>query len=148
MGVIIKKAGPEYLNQLVDLFDAYRVFYEKASDKEGALAFLAERIQKKDSVIFLAFIENEAAGFIQLYPLFSSTQMKRMWLLNDLYTSSQYRGKGVGTALMEEAKKLCKNTSARGMYLETAKSNKEGNSLYPKVGFQIDEEHNYYYWEV
>jgi ribosomal protein S18 acetylase RimI-like enzyme len=32
--------------------------------------------------------------------------------------------------------------------LETAKSNIEGNRLYPKVGFELDEDHNYYEWST
>jgi hypothetical protein len=34
------------------------------------------------------------------------------------------------------------------MMLETAKSNKEGNQLYPKTGFELDSDHNFYEWTV
>lgn len=145
----IRRANIEDIPQLAALFDAYRVFYEKASDIEQADIFLSERIHKNESVIFVA--ENEAhmlTGFVQLYPLFSSTRMKRFWLLNDLYVAPEQRGKGISVALIDAAKELCSISGSCGMMLETAKSNLIGNNLYPKTGFELDEAHNYYSWDI
>ena len=118
----IRKASIDDIPQLATLFDAYRVFYEKTSDVEQAIIFLSERIQKNESVIFVA--ENEEkqlTGFVQLYPLFSSTRMKRFWLLNDLFVAPEHRSKGISVALIDTAKELCQTTESCGMMLETAK---------------------------
>lgn len=151
MEKIIRKAKLPQVDELAELFDQYRVFYENPSDIEGARQFLAERMVHEESVVFMSF-NNERdlipTGFVQLYPLFSSTKMKKLWLLNDLFVHSDYRGQGYGIALIEKAKELCRVSRSRGMYLETAKTNAEGNALYPKMGFELDEEHNYYNWEV
>ena len=144
----IRKASIDDIPQLAALFDAYRVFYEKTSDVEQAIIFLSERIQKNESVIFVA--ENEEkqlTGFVQLYPLFSSTRMKRYWLLNDLFVAPEQRSKGISVALIDAAKELCQTTGSCGMMLETAKSNVIGNNLYPKTGFVLDTAHHYYTWE-
>ncbi len=147
--MIIRKVELSDLRSLVVLFDQYRIFYKKEPDWEAAQSFLKERIEKKDSVIFAAFDENQQmTGFTQLYPLFSSTRMKRFWLLNDLFVDPNYRRQGISVALIEKAKELCRDSGACGMMLETAKSNVEGNNLYPKAGFQLDTAHNYYEWEV
>ncbi|RNC86004.1 MAG: GNAT family N-acetyltransferase [Balneola sp.] len=144
----IYQAGLEDLNDLAHLFDGYRVFYEQESDMEAAKAFLRDRIEKEESVIFISRNEGgQATGFTQLYPLFSSTRMKRLWVLNDLYVAPEFRGMGFSKALIERAKQLCKDTVAAGMYLETAKKNHIGNQLYPRTGWTLDEEHNYYFWE-
>ena len=144
----IRKASIDDIPQLAALFDAYRVFYEKTSDVKQAIIFLSERIQKNESVIFVA--ENEEkqlTGFVQLYPLFSSTRMKRYWLLNDLFVAPEQRSKGISVALIDAAKELCQTTGSCGMMLETAKSNVIGNNLYPKTGFVLDTAHHYYTWE-
>lgn len=144
----IRKASIDDIPELATLFDAYRVFYEKTSDVEQAIIFLSERIQKNESVIFVA--ENEEkqlTGFVQLYPLFSSTRMKRFWLLNDLFVAPEQRSKGISVALIDAAKELCQTTGSCGMMLETAKSNVIGNNLYPKTGFVLDTAHHYYTWE-
>jgi len=143
--MIIKPATLDELDSLVELFDAYRVWYRKTSDKETGKQFLSDRIDKKESVIFVAEESRSLVGFTQLYPIFSSTRMKRMWLLNDLYVSEKHRGKGYSKALIHAAKKHCKETGAGGILLETEQSNIIGNKLYPSQGFQL-EENNFYFW--
>lgn len=147
--MIIRKATIGDIRQLAVLFDAYRVFYEKDSDTAKARAFLSDRIQQNESVIFVAENEeNILTGFVQLYPLFSSSRMKRLWLLNDLFVAPEQRGRGISVALIDAAKELCRSTDSCGMMLETAKSNTIGNRLYPKTGFELDNAHNYYSWDV
>lgn len=144
----IRKATIKDLNWVVELFDKYRVFYERETDKEKALEFLSERLKLNDSEIFVAETnDNSLVGFIQLYPLFSSTRMRPLWLLNDLFVNKEYRGKGISKQLIETAKNLCIQTNACGLILETAKTNSIGNELYPNIGFSLDEEHNYYSWD-
>lgn len=143
----IRNAFKSDLEKLANLFDGYRVFYRKQSDLQGALTFLNERLQNKDSEIFVAANDsNELMGFVQLYPIFSSTKMQRLWLLNDLFVSEKYRSLSVSIKLIEASKELCRATGACGLNLETEKSNQIGNQLYPKTGFVLDSENNYYHW--
>lgn len=145
----IEKATLSDLEELNELFDGYRVFYERKSDKERSRTFLKERIKNNESAIYISRNkEGIATGFVQLYPLFSSTRMKRVWLLNDLYVDSNFRGQGFSKALIGKAKELCEETKAYGMMLETAKDNHIGNQLYPATGWTLDEDHNFYTWEV
>ena len=144
----IRKATINDLNLLVELFENYRVFYKKEPNKESAENFLSERLKLNDSEIFVTeTADNNLVGFVQLYPLFSSTRMQRLWLLNDLFVDEEFRGKGISKQLIETAKEFCKQTNACGLILETEKTNSIGNELYPKVGFSVDLEHNYYSWE-
>jgi len=145
---VIRKASLNDIGQLSRLFDAYRVFYKKDADVAGAKKFLSERIQNNESEIFVAEIDNSLVGFVQLYPLFSSTRMKRLWLLNDLFVDSKHRGKNISVLLMEKAKEFAIQTNSCGLILETAKTNDIGNSLYPRTGFALDNDHNYYSWDV
>ena len=145
----IKAATIDDLPGLARLFDQYRVFYEKEPDLKAAGIFLSERIKRSESVIFVADSDGgELIGFVQLYQVFSSTRMKRLWLLNDLFVEEKFRGKGISAGLIEQPKKLCRETGACGLILETAKSNHIGNALSPKTGFQLDEGHNFYHWDT
>ena len=135
------------IEQLSQLFDGYRVFYRKNSDIDAAKKFLLERLEAKDSEIYVAQNDdNQLTGFVQLYPLFSSTRMKKLWLLNDLFVDAKYRGEGVSIALINAAKHLVIDTGACGLFLETEKSNHIGNNLYPKTGFKLNEVSNFYEW--
>lgn len=141
-----RKATSEDLEQLSVLFDQYRIFYHKESDIPAAENFIKERIQNNDSEIFVAENSGVLTGFVQLYPIFSSTRMQRYWLLNDLYVNESHRGKGYSKELIEAAKDLCRSSNACGMLLETGKSNDAGNRLYPSCGFKIYDTVNFYEW--
>ncbi len=144
----IIKAEIKDIDALAKLFNEYRVFYEKEPDLEGAKKFLSERIINNESVAFIAYDDNNIPmGFTHLYPLFSSTRMARIWLLNDLYVNSDFRKLGAGEALIDKAKELVKNTNARGLMLETANDNTAAQNLYIKTGWIKDEEHSYFSWE-
>jgi N-acetylglutamate synthase-like GNAT family acetyltransferase len=110
--MLTRKATLEDLPQLSNLFDQYRNFYHKESDIDGAENFLKERLENQDSEIFVAEENGILTGFTQLYPLFSSTRMKRYWLLNDLFVNGNHRGKGHSKALIESAKELCRETKS------------------------------------
>lgn len=139
----------EYLEPLSILFDEYRIFYKCESDLASSKIFVSERITCSDSTIFVAMSEEERlTGFVQLYPLLSSIQMKRLWLLNDLYVNPNFRGLQISVMLIERAKQLARETSSAGLLLETAKSNTIGNSLYLKTNFVLDTDHNYYAWSL
>ncbi|WP_313000035.1 GNAT family N-acetyltransferase [Chryseobacterium gleum] len=141
-----RKAVVSDLPQLAELFDQYRVFYHKSSDIPAATNFLQERLERKDSEIFVAEENGKLTGFVQLYPIFSSTRMQRYWLLNDLYINEKHRGKGYSKELIEASKELCRSSNACGILLETGKSNDIGNQLYPACGFELYDSVNFYEW--
>ncbi|WP_375447389.1 GNAT family N-acetyltransferase [uncultured Fibrella sp.] len=146
---MIRPATPADLDALAQLFNAYRIFYEKPAALSEGRQFLADRMARNESVIFVAeLVPDTLVGFMQLYPLFSSTRLKRLWLLNDLFVDAGYRGQGHSLGLIEAAKQLCYQTDACGLMLETAKTNQIGNALYPRAGFTLDDAHKYYSWDV
>ena len=131
----IKKASIEDIAKVAFLFDAYRVFYKQPSDLQKAFDFLEQRIAKEESTIFLAMLKEEAVGFVQLYPIFSSVSLKRAWLLNDLFVAESARTQGVGEALLQEAKQYGKETDAAFIILQTADDNYKAQSVYEKNGW-------------
>ena len=144
-----RKATSKDVEHLSELFNAYRMFYQKTSAIQSAKTFLEDRISNKDSEIFVAQnTTNKLVGFVQLYPLFSSTRMKKFWLLSDLFVHPEFRGKGMSIELIQKAKDLVLETKACGMFLETEKTNLIGNALYPKTGFVLNSDSNYYEWNV
>ena len=143
----IRQAKIEDLDAVTTLFEQYRAFYKCDANPEHARAFLADRINQNESIIYLAYHKDgkqeQAIGFVQLYPLFSSTAMKKLWLLNDLYVQDEHRRHKVGEALIDRASELVKATKARGMFLETQATNTIAQRLYEKKGFILNT--NYFY---
>lgn len=128
------------LDAVARLFDAYRQFYEKPADLPLARRYLGERFQRHESVIIVA--ENEAGeivGFTQLYPAFCSVIADRTYVLYDLFVTPSARGTGAGRALMEAAEAHARKAGAARLELQTAKTNKIGQSLYESCGWERDE---------
>ena len=142
----VREAKLSDLENLSGLINSYRMFYGKKSDLNVAEEFLRSRIENKDSKIFVCDLNNELSGFVQLYPIFSSTRVSKYWLLNDLFVDIKKRGKGYSKLLIERSKELVIESKACGMMLETEKSNDIGNMLYPSTGFKKNELCNFYEW--
>lgn len=144
----ICRVTQETIGEVVPLFNAYREFYGQSSDLQQAEQFIQERVMGAESIIFLAYLEEEPVGFAQLFPVFSSVAMKRAFLLNDLFVAKQARKQGVAQALMEQCYAYCQQEDARYMMLETARDNVQAQKLYEKMGMTIDETVYYYsiYW--
>jgi len=137
----IRQALPADVEVIAPLFDAYRQFYEQPADLALARTFIAERLEREESVIFLAERNGRPVGFVQLYPLFSSTarRPRRLWLLNDLYVTPEARQGGVARALMRRARRLAEETGACGLELATARTNTIGQRLYESEGYRLDD---------
>ena len=143
------RATLSHLDQLAVLFDGYRIFYKQASDIDACRSFLKERLENDESVIFS--VENEQSdllGFTQLYPLFSSVRVRRVWLLNDLFVAMNARRLGVGEMLMNAARDFAKETGARGVALETGVNNTSAQALYEKLGYERVEGAYWYFLGV
>jgi ribosomal protein S18 acetylase RimI-like enzyme len=142
--VSIRKATINDLDSLTELFNSYRLFYQQESDIPGAKSFIKERLLNEDSVVFIAYEEGKAVGFVQLYPTFSSVSMKRSWILNDLYVNASARKKGFGEKLLQKVIEFAEETGAKGLSLETGEDNLTAQRLYEKIGFK--KESNYFYY--
>ena len=137
----VVRAGRNELDDLAHLFDGYRKFYGQRSDPAAARAFLRDRIERDESVIYVAYADaREAAGFTQLYPSFSSVSLKRLWILNDLFVRSDIRRGGVGRALLERARQHAVETGAKGLVLNTAATNEAAQTLYESCGWTREDE--------
>lgn len=134
----------EHLEEVSQLFDQYRVFYQQPSNLEAAKAFLQERFQKGDSTMLVARDGSNLIGFTQLYPSFSSVALKRVWILNDLFVIAAYRRRGVATALMDAAESFVQQTEAVRIVLVTQVDNTAAQSLYESRGYSKDEAFYHY----
>ena len=137
--VVIRAASSvEDIDAVAPLFDDYRAFYKATPDQAGARAFLFDRWRLGESVLFIAFDDGEPRGFVQLYPIFTSVEMRRMWLLNDLFVRETARGTGVGRALMRRAEEHARETGAAGLTLSTATDNVTAKALYESERYEPD----------
>jgi ribosomal protein S18 acetylase RimI-like enzyme len=145
MTIKIRIAQLEDLEPLAELFNAYREFYEETSDIGLARRFLQDRLNNKDSIIFVAESagnENQAQqliGFCQLYPTFCSVIAAPICVLYDLFVDVNIRKSGAGKALMLTAHEYAADNGYVRLDLTTAKTNLTAQSLYESLGWVRDD---------
>jgi GNAT superfamily N-acetyltransferase len=136
--VTVRQAVFADLDALSALFDQYRVFQGKPSDRQAARSFLHARFDHGESVIFLAHIGASPVGFAQLYPSFSSTALARVFILNDLFVHEQGRRHGVATRLLSAVEGYAWSQGAARVTLNVAIDNTSGQALYEARGWSKD----------
>ena len=141
----IIKAQLQHADDVAVLFDLYRQFYHQKADLKLAQDFISNRIANNESIIFVAYQNGEAMGFVQLYPSFCSVAATKILILYDLYVAAVHRKKGVGEALMHQATALAKEIGAARLDLLTAVDNIPGQALYEKLGYMRANEGFYAY---
>ena len=143
----IQRITESQIDDIVHLFDSYRVFYKMKSDISASKVFLTERISRDESIIFAAYIGETAVGFVQLYYTFSSVSLEKSLILNDVYVTTEYRGNSIGQQLLLKAQEYCRSNGYKGLALETAIDN-PAQKLYEKLGWKKDYHCFHYFWQV
>lgn len=138
--VSVRQAVLSDLDAVAGLFDQYRQFQGKDADLTASRAFLHDRFNHAESVVFLATIQGEAMGFAQLYPSFSSTALARVFILNDLFVANAGRRGGVATALLAAVEAYAWSLGACRVSLNVAQVNVSAQELYDAAGWARDGE--------
>ncbi|WP_243298560.1 GNAT family N-acetyltransferase [Bacillus litorisediminis] len=142
--LLIRQAAIEDLPKIVPLFDSYREYFHQPKNPVKAEQFLFDRFQNLQSVIFIAEQEDKVIGFAQLFPIFSSLSLQRVWLLNDFYIAEGYRNKGIGKQLFAKVKEFALLTKSKGIELSVEHTNERAWHFWEKQGFKMDKKFRYY----
>ncbi|MBS8266725.1 GNAT family N-acetyltransferase [Mesobacillus boroniphilus] len=133
----IRPAEERDIPKLYDLMTQYIVgFYKKPEPNEAELKNLIQHLlDHPDSGLqFVAEREGEIVGFATLYYTFSTLQVKRAAILNDLFVSAEARGQKAGEQLFEKCLAHIRGNNFAYMTWETAKDNYAAQGLYNKMG--------------
>ncbi len=133
--VTIRSAEMADLNALLPLVQAYRVFYKQTADPEGERAFIQQHLRYGTSTIFIAELDGEPVGFMQLFRTYSTVHLANAWILEDLFVTPASRGRGVASALLDRALQVARESGASGMFLETAHDNPTAQRVYERAGW-------------
>lgn len=138
MNATVTHVQPVDLDAAAGLFDAYRQFYGQSPDVAAARDWLRNRLRFGESRVLLARRNGEAVGFAQLYPMFSSVRMARIWILNDLFVLPATRRQGIARTLLDAAADFAREDGAAAIQLETTRDNAAARATYRAAGWQED----------
>ncbi|WP_019786376.1 GNAT family N-acetyltransferase [Streptococcus sobrinus] len=142
--MIIRRIREKDLWKVTSLFNDYRQISGQKATSQEAYNFLKERFDKQESLVFVAEKAGKILVFTQVYPIFSSIQMKKAYLLNDLYVIKEARGLGIGSSLVKEVFATVKTQKAAFVLLETAVGNQAAQSVYQSLGMHREDDVYYF----
>ena len=142
--MLIFQADLKDLEVCAELFDEYRQFYGKESNYTAAKDFIQQRLTNKESILLLLYMDNLPAGFLQIYPSFSSLSLTKIWILNDLLVRPDFRQNGAAKALINKAVELAQINQIKLISLETTADNIAAQKLYRSMNFIPDQSFEHY----
>ena len=120
------------------LWDGYNAFYGRA----GATALAPEisdvlwqRLFDPSEPVFALVAEQDGrlVGLVHFLFHRSTTRIEPVCYLQDLFTSSEARGQGVGRALIEGVHAQARDAGAKRVYWQTREDNVAARRLYDQV---------------
>jgi GNAT superfamily N-acetyltransferase len=138
----VRPVNDHDIPQLYPLMVQYIVdFYQRAHPKEEDLKGLIQHLLDHPSagIQFVAEKEGELLGFATLYFTFSTLQVKKAAILNDLFVVSSGRGQKVGEQLFNRCLSYIRENGFAYMTWETAKDNHIAQGLYNKMGGHVSD---------
>ncbi len=119
---------PQICDLLTELF-AIEADFIAAPDKQArGLQLLLE--DKNGSLVLVASVENEVVGMCSVQTLISTSEGGPVGLLEDVVVKTDYRGKGVGTALLSEIFSWCEEKGITRVQLLADRDNQEALDFY------------------
>lgn len=136
----IARASIDDLDTLLPLVSGYRNFYGRPTDADAERAYMSAHLTHGTSIVFLARVDGDAAGFVQLFPSFNTVRLRPALILEDLFVAPDARRAGIASALLDAALGYARETGAAVMFLETAYTNTAAQALYERSGWTRENE--------
>lgn len=134
MTVTVRPAVADDRAQWEPLWKGYQEYYEVNLDSVTDGLWQRLMADNPDGPICLvAELDGRLVGFTHYLFHGSCWSEKHRIYLNDLFTSQEARGKGVGRALIEAVYKAGDDADAETVYWLTQDFNQAGRALYDKV---------------
>jgi ribosomal protein S18 acetylase RimI-like enzyme len=133
--MLVRRATGADLDAILPLVRGYREFYLQAHDAERERAFMERNLREGRSVVYVAQDGGRLAGFVQLFPAWSTVYLGPSLILEDLFVEPGARGGGVASALLARALEHAQQAGATGMFLETAVDNVAAQRVYERGGW-------------
>jgi hypothetical protein len=135
----IFKAELWNLELILPLFEQYRRERGMSENSERSLAFLANRIHFSESILFVAVQDQQAVGFVQLYPRLSSLRLQRYWQLTDIFVANIPNHQQITSELLRKSRDFVSFTQSKLLVLESAPNQRE---FWQQQGFKLNPNKN------
>jgi ribosomal protein S18 acetylase RimI-like enzyme len=132
---MIESVSENNLEEALPLIRAYQEFYKinNVSDSKNK-AFFEQFNEESPSGCQFIYRENgQAVAFATVYFSYASSIVSKVAVLNDVFTLSDFRGKGIARMLIEHCWHYAQNHDAARLQWVTAPENSAAKRLYDSM---------------
>ncbi len=129
-GITITRAEKKDLSQITPFIEQEFSYFTRTKKQ------FEDAMNNKQVVVFKATRENAFLGFIEIQKL-----ANREARINGLGVNKEYRGKGMGQLLVNEALDFLEGENIERVKLLVKSSNDNAKSVYEKCGFEFSKNH-------
>ena len=104
--------------------------------------YLAKFLRYDDHVFIVAIKDAEPVGYLLAYELARVDRDQTMMFFYEIGVAESHRRQGVGTALIDEIKSICRERNIMKMWVQTNESNEAAMRLFQASGGTRVEEEN------
>ncbi len=141
-GIVIRKASKVDLPQVLKLVCAYHEYEDiKLSDRQRETSVRSLMNDRSLGGIWLVYSDELPVGYIALCFGYSIEFSGREATVDEFYIMPEYRGKGLGTKVLEFITTEARKHDIKVLHLEVARSNKKARKLYSQAGFTTREKY-------
>jgi ribosomal protein S18 acetylase RimI-like enzyme len=126
---------PSLLSLMRELYANQHMIFDPDVAAAAVLALLRDETLGR---IFLIHSGGHLAGYFALSFCFSLEFHGRFGLLDELYVRERCRGQGLGRQAEALATTICKEEGLTALRLEVGKDNTAAESLYSRLGFNVE----------
>ena len=138
MEYTLRRAEPRDKERIEALFiEMLRSIYHKDIYDGYEEGYLDGFFNSSDKCIYVAEINGTVEGYISIE---IHREDKGFVYLDDFSVSEEYRGKGIGTALIKKAEHFAKENRIYTVVLHVESANNGAFKLYNKLGYCVSEE--------
>ena len=126
---------PDLVTLMHELYANQHMIFDPDVATAAARALLRDETLGR---IFLIHSGGHLAGYFALTFCFSLEFHGRFGLLDELYVRERCRGQGLGRRAEALATTICKDEGLTALRLEVGKDNTAAESLYSRLGFNVE----------
>ncbi|MCD6225943.1 GNAT family N-acetyltransferase [bacterium] len=140
--MIIRNATRRDKKEISELYYELHPIEEKENKEKGLLVPI--EISRIKPLFLVAEEDKKVVEFIWAH--FIQYGFFKYGSIDELFVKKEFRGKGIGKRLVEEAVRKLQKMNAKIILVGTEKENKEAINLYQKVGFELGKNSLWFYW--
>lgn len=133
---MIEPINANNLNEILPLIRKYQEFYqvENIDDDKNKEFFSQFGGLSSKGCIFGYRLNGKLVAFATVYFCYASSIISKVGVMNDLFTSEDYRHQGIGKKLIMHCEQYAKESGAVRLQWVTASSNETAQSVYKSLG--------------